>query len=494
MGNVTVKIYRSETRGRFLYTLVYRDTNRARVKKSFADLENAKLEAQAAATKIQNGQIDVLELKSADRVIYQHALRLLQPTGRPLDLAAAEYAEASKILQGIGSIVEAARYFVRYHRVALETRTMSEVYEEFLSAKTADKASRRYLQDIRSRLGRLKEHFRNANIAEITEKELEDWVCGLGCGPVARNSARALVITLFRFASQKGYLTRGQPTAAEAISLAKEAPSAVGIFRPEQLQEMLNASSGAIQLYLALGAFSGLRHSELMRLDWAEIKLAQKHIEVTAGKAKTAQRRIVPIQPNLRAWIMLQCKNAGPIFIGEPMVARGIRELAKRLRDAGKHITIETAGTIAPEGIACDLASLSPKLGNSTPLEGEIAEGWRERHEATRFQPELLREWMKRYPFQLKFVVERSSDVQEIEALLAKVGLAIPPYKVQLMPQGTELGVIRGRDESLIDLCKQRGYRYCNRLHIELFGNIPFVLMIRVHLAEGDSEKVELVR
>lgn len=156
---------------------------------------------------------------------------------------------------------------------------------------------------------------------------------------------------------------------------------------------------------------------------------------------------------------------------GEPMVAKGIRELAQRFRDAGKHITIETAGTIAPEGIACDLASLSPKLSNSTPLEGEIAEGWRERHEKLRLQPKVLREWIEHHSFQLKFVVEQSSDVEQIEALLAEVGLPIPPHKVQLMPQGTDLHTIRGRDESLVDLCKRRGYRYCNRLHIELFGN-----------------------
>ncbi len=156
---------------------------------------------------------------------------------------------------------------------------------------------------------------------------------------------------------------------------------------------------------------------------------------------------------------------------GEPMVAKGIHDLAKRFRETGKHITIETAGTVAPEGIACDLASLSPKLRNSTPLEGEIGEGWRERHEKSRLQPEILREWMERHTFQLKFVVEQSSDIKEIENLLGQIGTPVPPHKVQLMPQGVDLASIRGRDESLIDLCKQRGYRYCNRLHIELFGN-----------------------
>src|SRR5829696_7945417 len=35
---------------------------------------------------------------------------------------------------------------------------------------------------------------------------------------------------------------------------------------------------------------------------------------------------------------------------GEPLVAKGIRELAQRLHEAGWHITIETAGTAPPHG------------------------------------------------------------------------------------------------------------------------------------------------
>jgi 7-carboxy-7-deazaguanine synthase len=40
-----------------------------------------------------------------------------------------------------------------------------------------------------------------------------------------------------------------------------------------------------------------------------------------------------------------------------------------------------------------------------------------------------------------------------------------------LMPEGTSTEVIRGRDETLLEICKRYGYRYCNRLHIELFGH-----------------------
>jgi 7-carboxy-7-deazaguanine synthase len=76
---------------------------------------------------------------------------------------------------------------------------------------------------------------------------------------------------------------------------------------------------------------------------------------------------------------------------GEPMVAKEIRELAAVLKKAGYHITIETAATIAPEGIACDLASLSPKLKNSGP-DDRLPAAWREKHGALRwFSAEVRR-------------------------------------------------------------------------------------------------------
>jgi 7-carboxy-7-deazaguanine synthase len=155
---------------------------------------------------------------------------------------------------------------------------------------------------------------------------------------------------------------------------------------------------------------------------------------------------------------------------GEPMFAKGIHALAAKLRSAGKHITIETAATIPPAGIACDLASLSPKLSNSTP-DVASANGWKERHERTRLQPAIIASWIEEYDFQLKFVVQSQKDLPEIDHLLALVNRPISRSKVLLMPEGTDVTTIRGRQDPLIELCKHYGYRYCNRLHIELFGN-----------------------
>ncbi len=155
---------------------------------------------------------------------------------------------------------------------------------------------------------------------------------------------------------------------------------------------------------------------------------------------------------------------------GEPMIAAGLRELAAELKLLGYHLTIETAGTVAPEGIACDLASLSPKLLNSAPDPVAHA-AWHKRHEATRWQPEVIRHWLDRYPYQFKFVVAAPADVDELEGMLKKLGRAIPRHQVLLMPEARTLETMRQRAVWLPELCKARGYRYAHRLHIELWGN-----------------------
>lgn len=156
---------------------------------------------------------------------------------------------------------------------------------------------------------------------------------------------------------------------------------------------------------------------------------------------------------------------------GEPMIAPAIKELAERLRGQGYHLTIETAATVRPEGIACDLASLSPKLLNSAPDATQHAT-WRKRHEATRWQPDVVRAWLDGgYAYQFKFVVAAPSDLEEIEGMLRALERPIPPAKVLLMPEGTSLETLRSRASWLVEACKAKGYRYAHRLHIELFGN-----------------------
>ena len=154
---------------------------------------------------------------------------------------------------------------------------------------------------------------------------------------------------------------------------------------------------------------------------------------------------------------------------GEPMITPDLTELATVLKKQKKHITIETAGTILPNGIPCDLASLSPKLANSTPsLERDPA--WAKKHETTRLQPEVIAEWIRKYPFQLKFVVSSENDLAEIKSLLLKLP-KISADRILLMPEGVDTQTLASRSPWLVEICKREGFSFCPRLHIELFGH-----------------------
>ena len=156
---------------------------------------------------------------------------------------------------------------------------------------------------------------------------------------------------------------------------------------------------------------------------------------------------------------------------GEPMLVKELRPLSAMLNAAGWHITIETAGTIMRGDVHCDLASLSPKLSNSTPLSGEIEQAWIDRHEQTRLQPVVLQDWLQRSDYQLKFVIGSSEDIQEIDALLASIQFHVAPHKVLLMPEGVTPDALRGKSLALVGLCKERGFRFSDRLHVHLFGH-----------------------
>jgi 7-carboxy-7-deazaguanine synthase len=153
---------------------------------------------------------------------------------------------------------------------------------------------------------------------------------------------------------------------------------------------------------------------------------------------------------------------------GEPLIAPRIEELCAQLRQRGYHITVETAATVF-KPIACDLASLSPKLASSTPHQrggGRFALA----HERRRLQPAVIRAFMAHADYQLKFVIDRPADVEEVLGLLEQLP-GVAAAKVLLMPQAVTREELAERGPWVVELCKQHGFRYCPRLHVELFGN-----------------------
>lgn len=154
---------------------------------------------------------------------------------------------------------------------------------------------------------------------------------------------------------------------------------------------------------------------------------------------------------------------------GEPMIMSDVVALCDALKAEGYHLTIETAATVY-QPVRLDLASLSPKLSNSTPTDREPGRFARA-HERHRLNIGVIQKFIDAAPdFQLKFVVSHEPDLEEIDAVLGQL-CRWRPADVLLMPEGTDAQTLSERGGWVAEACKQRGFRFCPRLHIALYGN-----------------------
>lgn len=153
---------------------------------------------------------------------------------------------------------------------------------------------------------------------------------------------------------------------------------------------------------------------------------------------------------------------------GEPAIMPDVSELCIALSEVNYHLTLETAATVF-KPLPIDLASLSPKLANSTPW-GRDGGRFAVAHERQRLNIPVIQQFIDDSPdFQLKFVVSHQHDLDEIDSLLAQIK-NWQPCDVLLMPEGIDQPTLSERANWLVELCKEKGYRYCPRLHIALFG------------------------
>lgn len=185
--------------------------------------------------------------------------------------------------------------------------------EELLATKKSDGLSRRYLETIRSHLHRFAERFK-CDIGDVTTRQIEEWLRSFKIGPRARNNIRASIVLLFHFARKHGCLPKGQPTEADEVAKAKDRGGKIGILAPDELARVLAHSPEKVRLFLVLGAFTGMRSSEILRLEWGDINFDRALITVAAEKAKTATRRLVPIGSNLMQWLEPYRGQSGPLF------------------------------------------------------------------------------------------------------------------------------------------------------------------------------------
>src|ERR1019366_6360114 len=107
-----------------------------------------------------------------------------------------------------------------------------------------------------------------------------------------------------QWAIRKDYLPAGHRlNEADGMRPERANTSETRFYTPAEFAALLANADDSMRPILAIGGLAGLRTAELLRLDWADVWRVRGHIEITAGKSKTRQRRLVEIVPALAAWL-----------------------------------------------------------------------------------------------------------------------------------------------------------------------------------------------
>lgn len=282
--------------------------------------------------------------------------------------------EARKKLAAHGrTLTEAAAFFLDYLERILRCKvTVGELSREVVEAKRKDGRAPMYVADLKKRLARFVADFGERPVAGITVEELDDWLRGLDCSPKTRMNFRSNVGVLFSYAERRRMID-SNPVLRTARPKLPDVPPE--IFTVDELSALLAAAlkrAPDVVPMLAIGAFAGVREAEIRRLDWSEVDQKRGHIEIKSSKAKSARRRIVEMQPNLREWLRPYAEMTGPVVLANSRkkldLVRKAAKLARWPKNGLRHgyASYRLAATHDAPRVASELGHTSPAMLYST--------------------------------------------------------------------------------------------------------------------------------
>lgn len=300
-GSVTVKIWETHN-GPYTRFAVNWYERGQRKQRKFSDRDKADAFAKAMASRLASGEIHEM---TADEVGVWRQINQITPN--PM-AALNEWANLRKRLPNV--TVEALVECWERHHAAVVEASPAEIAAKMIEEKKQMGLSAVYIRDLKTRCAVFAAAFARP-ISTVRHADVSEWLSKRKLSPRSRNNYLGAVQTLCAWAKDHKHLPSDWDE-IDRVPRAKMIPGDIEIFTPDEMRKLLAASKGPDRAYLALAAFSGVRQAELLRLDWSDIK--DGHIEITAGKAKTAQRRLVPIAPNLAAWLATMTEKKGRIY------------------------------------------------------------------------------------------------------------------------------------------------------------------------------------
>lgn len=233
-------------------------------------------------------------------------------------LTTAQRVEAAKCFARLdgASLTNAVEFYLHQHPPAHRDKTLKLVAAELVKKKTAGNRRERYVNDLEWKFDLLLRFFPDRQLASITTEDMERFIAAQNWSPVSQKRYIQSYNVLFNYAVRRGYIAANPCLKLEMPESDQEEPP---IFTVEKMKTLLRLCVTTTELkeclpLVAIGAFAGLRPTEIERLDWAEVDVAHKTITVLGAKAKGRARRVVDMSDNLAAWLLPIAKATGPVI------------------------------------------------------------------------------------------------------------------------------------------------------------------------------------
>lgn len=209
------------------------------------------------------------------------------------------------------TVVDALNFYISHLEATTKSSTVAAMVEILLAHKRTEGKAVRYVRDLKSRLGRFAVDYGTRPIGGIAPEEISSWLSSLNLAPVGTNNFRRCLAVLFNYAAERGFAP--QNVMRRTVRM-KEVEDEIEILTVGECDALMRAAHDSIRPALALGLFCGVRDDEIRRLDWRAVDWEGDGLIIGASVSKVNQRRIVPLRPNVKAWLAPLRQTGGLIY------------------------------------------------------------------------------------------------------------------------------------------------------------------------------------
>ena len=355
-GSITINIYTDPKTG--LHTLSatvggkrYK-INRGRT----TDIRN---EAARFASNIAEGMPEQIESLSQKKLEYFLTLEK-RMGGTPLDMA--------------------VDLFLAHKDDRLVKKRVPELVATFL-AEIKPEVSMRYYGGLHADLNSFAKGF-TGYISEITTIQIVNWLAARKVAPKRWNNLHGILGRLWRYAQLKHAVLRKDKTVLDWVPRKKAKPTAKEIYTPEQMRKLLAACDREMLPLFVLGGFAGIRSAELTGqsteyngLEWEKHILWEKRViivpghevENEEGEREVLNQRIVPMLPNVLAWLRPYRHERGLIWKLRHTQHR-MDSIEERSGVKLKHNALRHSFCTYRASTEKDLAKVALEAGNSVTM------------------------------------------------------------------------------------------------------------------------------